>query len=284
VTARCRVDSKAGDVRFECSSGAGAVPEFRMAGMAMEGESLDELSFKSVPLRHVRVAEVSRLPSTASESKLRFQLRDHGRETRVATGAAIETVALQWNAAAQGLNGRIQFSLRDDLAIVATGMSFEGPLRSAHLAAYVEPLTGDTGTRCCADLTASLAEASLANSVAAGAVAAPFESACGSCHATPEATPPNFLYGNAARVSSALESCAPRLFVRLAMNDLPGDQRAKSPMPPEELAGPTPMASLAEIRAHIESTLRKRYGRIPALTELLRDGYDNLPPCLPVGA
>ena len=86
---------------------------------------------------------------------------------------------------------------------------------------------------------------------------------------------------NAARVSRALESCAPRLFVRLAMNDIPDDLRAKSPMPPEQLATPTAKAPLVEIRARIESTLRKRYGRVPAVTELLRAGYDNLPPCLP---
>jgi cytochrome c553 len=282
VTARCRLDSEAGNTRFDCN-GAGP-PELRISGMAIEDEPLGELSFKSVPLRHVRVAALSRLATAASESTLRFQLRDHDRQARVATGAAIESVALYWSPASKGLNGRIEFSLRDDLAIVATGMSWDGPLRSADLTAYVEPLTGRTETDCFAVLTASLAEASLANSGAAGEVAAPFESACGSCHDTPEATPPNFLYGNSARVSRALESCAPRLFVRLSMNDIPGDQRAKSPMPPEELAGPVAIASLAEMRARVEITLRKRYGRVPAVSELLLSGYDNLPPCLPIGA
>jgi len=282
VTARCRVESEAGSTRFDCSS-AGPL-ELRIAGMAIEGEPLGELSFRSVPLRHVYVASLSHSTIAGPESMLRFQLRDHDRQARVATGAAIETVALRWNPTSQGLNGRIELSLREDLANVATGMSWDGPLRSADLTAYVEPLTGRTETHCCADLMASLAEASLANSGAAGEVAAPFESACGSCHDTPEATPANFLYGNAARVSRALESCAPRLFVRLSMNDIPGDQRAKSPMPPEELARPTTMASLAEMLARVEITLRKRYGRVPAVTELLRSGYDNLPPCLPIGA
>jgi hypothetical protein len=67
------------------------------------------------------------------------------------------------------------------------------------------------------------------------------------------------------------------------MNDIPSDRRVKSPMPPEQLSAPAVMAPLLEIRARIESTLRKRYGRVPAVTELLRAGYDNLPPCLPAG-
>lgn len=282
IAARCRVDSEAGETRFDCVS-AGAAPELRIAGMAIDGEPLGELSFKSVPVRHLRVAALSRPATAAPESTLSFQLRDRDRQARVATGAAIETVALHWNPASQGLNGRIELSLRDDLANVAAGRVRDGPLRSADLTAYVEPLTGDSVTRCCADLTVSLAEASPPNPGAASDIAPEFESACGSCHHTSEATPPNFLYGNAARVSSALESCAPRLFVRLAMNDIPRDRRAKSPMPPEQLDAPTVMVPLLEIRARIETALRKRYGRVPAVNELLRDGYDNLPPCLPAG-
>jgi hypothetical protein len=283
LAADCRVDSEAGDIRFDCSSAGAAAPELRIAGVAIEGESLSELSFKSVPVRHVRVAAPSRLVTGASGSALHFQLRDHDRQARTTTGAAIERVSLHWQGS-RGLNGRIELSLRDDLAIVAAGTAGQGPLRTADLTAYVEPLTGSSETRCCADLTASLAEVSPPNPGAASEIAAAFEPACGRCHHTPEATPPNFLYGNAARVSQALESCAPRLFVRLAMNGIPSDQRAVSPMPPEQLAAPTAKAALTEIHAHIESTLRKRYGRVPAVHELLRAGYDQLPPCLPAGA
>jgi hypothetical protein len=281
LAADCRVDSEAGETRFDCSS-AEAAPELRIAGVAIEGESLSELSFKSVPVRHVRVAAPSRVATGPSGSTLRFHLRDRDRQARMATGAAIESVSLHWQAS-QGRNGRIELSVRDDLAIVATGMARPGPLRTADLAAYVEPLTGRSETPCCADLTASLAEVSPPNPGAASEIAAAFEPACGRCHHTPEATPPNFLYGNAARVSQALESCAPRLFVRLAMNSIPNDSRAVSPMPPEQLAAPPAKTELAEIRVHIESSLRKRYGRVPAVHELLRGGYDQLPPCLPAG-
>lgn len=124
--------------------------------------------------------------------------------------------------------------------------------------------------------------------VAAGhdaiALTAPFESRCGSCHHTADTSPPNFLSGDAQRVSQALQSCAPRIFVRLAMSDLPPARRPKTPMPPERLAahGPEPFAAdIRGLRAQVESMLKGEYGRVPPLRELLRNGYESLRPCLP---
>jgi hypothetical protein len=118
-----------------------------------------------------------------------------------------------------------------------------------------------------------------------------FVAPCGSCHATPEHTPPNFLAGSAARVAASLEHCAPRLYVRLAMWKRVPAQWAKVPMPP-------PLASQAG-RPHVQTRadpavaalertvagwLEKEQGRPPVLEELLDEGYENLRPCLPAGA
>lgn len=286
MAAPCRVDSKSGVVKFDCAS-TGPVAGLRIAGAAIDGERLDELSFKSVPVRHLRVAAVARPADAAPESTLHFQLRDQDRQARVATGAAIDAVALHWTPASrEPLNGRIELSLRDDLSMVAAaGATQSGPLRSGDVIAYVKPLTGESAAaHCCAERTTSVAEIFQWDPRAVGDAGRVFETACGSCHHTPESTPPNFLFGNPERVARALESCAPRLFVRLAMNDISRERRDKSPMPPEQLAMPTAMAPLVEIRTRVENTLRKRYGRVPAVTELLDAGYDNLPPCLPTGA
>ncbi len=116
------------------------------------------------------------------------------------------------------------------------------------------------------------------------ALTAPFESRCGSCHHTADTSPPNFLSGDAQRVSQTLQSCAPRIFVRLAMSDLPPAQRPKTPMPPERLAahGREPFAAdIRVLRARVESMLKGEYGRVPPLHELLRNGYESLRPCLP---
>ena len=112
------------------------------------------------------------------------------------------------------------------------------------------------------------------------------ETQCGSCHHAQEPVPPNFLYGDAARVTAAIESCAPRIYVRLAMRGLPVSQRDRSPMPPDTLAGDHAMSdadnrALVELRAAVEAHLQKRQGARPSVDQLLEQGYEALPPCLP---
>jgi hypothetical protein len=120
---------------------------------------------------------------------------------------------------------------------------------------------------------------------------APFQSQCGACHQTADASPPNFLSGDADRVHRALESCAPRIYVRLAMNELHASQRDKTPMPPEFPSAsskerpPRPLrGDLLALRQRIEKVLQQQYQRVPTLGELLAGGYEALPPCLPVDA
>jgi hypothetical protein len=132
-------------------------------------------------------------------------------------------------------------------------------------------------------LTTSVVEAEPVHEDAVS-LTAPFESRCGSCHHTPDSTPPNFLSGDARRVKRALQSCAPRILVRLAMTDVPPAVRQKTPMPPEttRVHAQQPFAAdIHVLRARVESMLKEEYGQVPPLDELLRPGYENLRPCLP---
>ena len=112
---------------------------------------------------------------------------------------------------------------------------------------------------------------------------------CAACHQSAENFPPNFLSGSAAQVAAALRQCAPRLYVRLAMADLPAEQRDKTPMPPESLlpafatdrAGWRASPARAALLAQVGGWLRAETGQAPQLAQLLAGGYEALRPCLP---
>jgi hypothetical protein len=124
-------------------------------------------------------------------------------------------------------------------------------------------------------------------------LADPFKKACGACHGTPERSPPNFLHGDAKRVSEAVTSCAARIFVRLSMWGIAAEQREKVPMPPPRAAhdgtppdveyGPRP-ETLETLKAAAADILRKETGSTPSLQQLLENDYENLRPCLPAGS
>lgn len=80
------------------------------------------------------------------------------------------------------------------------------------------------------------------------------------------------------------------MLVRLAMQDLPVVERDKTPMPPEPVLLPgqhavansaRKSASVSAVRRDIEERLRTEYGHVPTVAELLKNGYENLRPCLP---
>jgi cytochrome c553 len=117
--------------------------------------------------------------------------------------------------------------------------------------------------------------------------AVPFVAACAACHATPERSPPNFLWGDAARIQASLRQCAPRIHARLSMWQQGAQSRDKVPMPPPlasregrpwmQETAPAAVRTLRETTAH---WLREETGRAPDLAELLADGYERLRPCL----
>jgi hypothetical protein len=117
----------------------------------------------------------------------------------------------------------------------------------------------------------------------------PFFKFCAMCHLTNERFPPNFLSGDASRVAENLRRCAPRMLVRLSAWRTPVEQRVKSPMPPatalQMLGATTPQwtgsEDLEQLRAYVEE-LSRREGRPSDVGELLKGGYEALPPCSPV--
>jgi mono/diheme cytochrome c family protein len=115
-----------------------------------------------------------------------------------------------------------------------------------------------------------------------------FHRHCAVCHRTHERTPPNFLHGDAARVSAALKHCAPRIFARLSMGQLAPAARDKTPMPPpfaskEGSPGEVALDAklLESLTAAAARMLRSETGQAPVLATMLSKGYENLRPCLP---
>jgi hypothetical protein len=120
--------------------------------------------------------------------------------------------------------------------------------------------------------------------------AAGFVTHCARCHATTERTPPNFLAGDAQRVESSLVSCAPRIYVRLAMWQKTAAARVRVPMPPpraarqgREIAQEAADPGIDALRRTVAKWLREETGREPDLESLLARGYEDLRPCLPAG-
>ena len=138
---------------------------------------------------------------------------------------------------------------------------------------------------CCATPSVMLAED---QAVEPAGVAAAFSAACGNCHRGAEHSPPNFLAGDSVRIDAALHHCAQRMFVRLAMWQVPPGARTKVPMPPPRAAlngSPHEQlkadAAIGPLQATVVDWLRSETGRAPTVDALLANGYENLRACLP---
>jgi mono/diheme cytochrome c family protein len=113
---------------------------------------------------------------------------------------------------------------------------------------------------------------------------------CAACHGGSESSPPNFLRGDSMQVATQLRHCAPRLYVRLAMADVPLQHRDKTPMPPESLlpafdtdiAGWRASPARSALLAQVGEWLKTETGNAPDLNQLLANGYEDLRSCLPL--
>ncbi len=113
---------------------------------------------------------------------------------------------------------------------------------------------------------------------------------CAACHGGSDSSPPNFLRGDNAQVAAQLRHCAPRLYVRLAIANVPPQQRDKTPMPPESMlpAFDTDIArwraspARAALLAQVGEWLKTETGHAPDLNQMLAGGYENLRSCLPL--
>lgn len=297
IRAPCRVSGSEGMEQFECASSDSTSLRLRGALNRHTG-TLDEIGAGSgEPVRHLQIESVRR-QATGASTAATLIVRDQSRWARLPDGNSIEQIVLRWPSR-NGNEGEAEVAIREDFAGLAKSVSAAAadlrPLRVSLIdeitarAQGVQPVSVPVER-------ISAATDERAPGVDVHPLALLFESQCGSCHHTSEATPPNFLSGDSRRVSAALASCAPRIFVRMAMRDAPPDQRAKTPMPPELFLSPPPVTgggqgggrlprqdekSLAVLRAGMEAMLSKEYGRLPTLDELMRHGYESLRPCLP---
>lgn len=281
----CRMNGTAMNELFECAAPSG----LGLRGtLSREGGEIEEIAIGQRPLRHLRIDSLRRT-SDVSRRTASFRVADDYRRARLADGNLIERIVMEWQPA-QGrpAEGVATIETRGDFALAQRAAESvewgDGPLRSSMLE--------EIAARIREDLPAAIPEspktvASVdAVPAVAHAAALPFEGPCGACHHTSDATPPNFLAGDAQHVEAAIKSCAPRIYVRMAMRDLPPSQRAKSPMPPERYpaladAHDADRRTLVELRAAVESLLVQEHGRRPSLDDLLRHGYESLPACLP---
>lgn len=249
----CSFTGRAFDCRADAAQFSGSLDTAMLDTLSIGG---------SIPLRHLQI-------KVRQDGKL--DVRDGVRTARLPDGNAIESIEL--------LARRAKVRVRADFSAVRSKLVPAG-LSSAMVADSIAMIRGVPSPSSPAQRGRELEKA--AEVVAAPAL--PFEPACGACHHAAEITPPNFLYGTAERVNASLDACAPRIHVRMAMHDVAVREREKSPMPPDQVASGEPRAAdttLIPLRRAIEERLRREYGRVPAVAELLSKGYESLRPCLP---
>jgi hypothetical protein len=290
VEVPCEIIETADRVAFDCG------PErMRLTGSMQGSEgTLDALSMPgSDPIRHLQITSIDRR-FDATRKSVSFKAHDHGRAARLPDGNAIGTITLRWPPAAvdRPKSGSATIRIHADFAAVSAAIrTVAGPIRSSAIDEVAASLRGSRAARWRDEMrpiTTVAKRPQDGKNIATPALV--FEPECGNCHHSDEITPPNFLAGDAKRVTAALDACAPRIFVRLAMQDLPPAERDKTPMPPEPALLPGQVrtvpsartsASLSAVRRAVEERLRIQYGRVPTAGELLQHGYENLRPCLP---
>jgi hypothetical protein len=241
-------------------------------------------------LGELRDLEVIEGKSSPSEVEVRVAQKLSGLHARRADGNAIESLRISYS-------GEATVFFLDDFSVVKTAVhDLPGEVlssapfrRTATLGALFKRLGMETDACCLAD--ASLPPPVLETGGTVGpsdfpepAVQALYQY-CGNCHAKPEVSPPNFLYGDVARVRANLTRCAERIFYRLDLWRLPAPDRSKTPMPPVHALSALGLAPgdprLTLLRQHAAGLLRKETGKEPRLADFEIRGYESLRSCLP---
>jgi len=297
--------------KLECASDASASHGVNLAGRFDErgngriawlnfgpAGQMRDLQFKGKAARR-----------TGAEYTLHAIPRKNGHAARLPDGRAIASVEIRWLAAAlrenpsRPVKARFDVVVLDDFARVRQAIDRllanqpslfdDGPLVRARLMrALFSELGMPERSWCCVDDTdmppAQIDPPEVSASAFEKREWQPFFQYCATCHFTRERFPPNFLSGNASEVEENLRQCAPRMLVRLSAWRTPVEQRIKSPMPPATaLAGLGTTThrwagseELEKLRAYVEG-LSLRDGQPSTVAELLKEGYEALPRCLP---
>lgn len=259
-TARCAVDAD----RYDCTG------EVTLRG---DTSTIEELTIGGKPLRQLRLSGGN--------------VSSAGRRARTASGDAIERVTLSRSGSAGLATVTVVEDFTAARAAIARSDWPAAPFSRERMRAA---LGLKPPAECCAADRLPAARGDNAPAMPPPQEAEAFIGLCARCHRTPEPTPPNFLAGNARRVSASLAQCAPRIFVRLAMWQMPESGRAKVPMPPpgaSERGVPQiqhkPDPAVAALQSRVAEWLRAETGRAPDVSAMLARGYEELRPCLPPG-
>jgi mono/diheme cytochrome c family protein len=259
--AACTMSGK----RYDC------VGEVTLRGNAT---TVDAIGFGGEPLAHYTLEN--------------GVVSSQGRRARTASGDSIERLAMRQ----AGGKGEVKVTVVADFASVRAAIAnFAWPDAPFSRARMRDVLGLDHRATCCED-SAGLEppQKDIEPALPLPAPAGEFQRQCAACHRTPDGFPPNFLAGDTQRVRASLAHCAPRIFVRLAMWQMPPGARDKVPMPPplasrggSPWAQTAPDPAIALLQSEVAGWLRAETGRIPDAAELLARGYENLRPCLPAG-
>ena len=231
--------------------------------------------------------------SLGGKELTRLQLRNgavtrRGTTARLPSGDAIERIELP----RRGKSGAAAVTVVDDFAPARDALAKQDWSQTPLTRASVRAALGLPAIiACCGPGTATPAASDAVIAATVPAQATAFIAPCAACHRTAETSPPNFLAGDAQRVGNSLAQCAPRMFVRLAMWQLPAASRAKVPMPPPRASHrgspsiqSTPDASIAALQKTVTEWLRAESGQTPDIAAMLARGYENLRPCLPTNS
>lgn len=239
-------------------------------------------------LGELRDLEVIAGKSGPGEVEVHVAQKLSGLHARRADGNAVESLRISYG-------GEVTVVFLDDFSAVkkliqdlpADIFSSAPFRRAAVLGALFEKLGLETDACCLADAGLPppvLETGGAVTDFPEPAIRALFQY-CGRCHATPEVSPPNFLYGDEERVRDNLARCAERIFYRLDLWRLPVPERSKTPMPPVHALpalGLTPADQrLSLLRQHAAGLLRQETGKEPRLADLEARGYESLRSCLP---
>lgn len=209
--------------------------------------------------------------SQGSAMTIKASREDNPLSIRLPDGRAVADMELDGSHGTD-LQATLRVSLRHDfdhlaerireLAESNPPMFNKGPFpRASLLPRLLSPgPAGDQSPACCIQtLPVPIDTVPAPEQLAPDALLNPFVQVCAGCHRSTEPFPPNFLAGSVEQARRGIGQCAERIQYRLAMWDLPYDQRSKSPMPPGhsiERQGGDPMPWEQRLLPQLRDALR----------------------------
>lgn len=295
-------------VKLRCAAGTGLSLEGRvfLDGSKVTGGTIERLDAAGSALRDL---DVTSGKATSADGRRNLEIaatqKLTGLHARRADGHALELVRLAWREGEDTGEATVAFlqdfapaaeAVQDLAARTVDGQLDAFSSRPFRTAAVLGALFAELGLEheaCCLE-AAGMPPPVLESDGAAHLADFPEPAIqalyryCANCHATPEPSPPNFLYGDAPAVRANLAHCAERIFYRLEVWRLPEAERPKTPMPPVHalpglgLAADTwPGAPELELlRQHAADLVRAGSGEAPRFEALRAGGYESLKRCL----